>query len=73
MPGGGTPTLAFAGREREVVALLISTWFLTLPHGLFALCQRNPRLLLYALPFQASAAATHELAADPRHFGAQIE
>jgi hypothetical protein len=35
------------------------------------LCQRNPRVL-YDLLFQASAAAMQELAADPKHLGAQI-
>ena len=43
----------------------------TLPHALIPLCQRNPRVL-YDLLFQASAAALLEVAADPKHLGAQI-
>ena len=43
----------------------------TLPHALIPLCQRNPRIL-YDLLFQASAAAMLEVAADPKHLGAQI-
>jgi Putative transposase len=43
----------------------------TLPHTLHALCCRNAALL-YHLLFRASAATLLEVAADPRHLGADI-
>ena len=43
----------------------------TLPHALLPLAYRNgPRL--YTWLFQASAATLREVAADPRHLGAEI-
>ena len=42
----------------------------TLPHGLIPLCQCNPQLL-YNLLFRASAATMLEIAADPKHLGAE--
>jgi hypothetical protein len=43
----------------------------TLPHELNRLCEQNPALL-YNLLFQASAATLQEVAADPKHMGAEI-
>ncbi len=43
----------------------------TLPHALDAVCQRNAAPL-YHLLFRASAATLLEVAADPRHLGADI-
>src|SRR5262249_25831395 len=43
----------------------------TLPHTLHPLCRRNAALL-YHLLFQASAATLLEVAAHPRHLGAEI-
>jgi hypothetical protein len=60
-----------AAREKEVLEVPYFHVVFTLPHSLIPLCQRNPRVL-YDLLFQASAAAMQELAADPRHLGAQI-
>ena len=43
----------------------------TLPHELNPLCQRN-QALLFNLLFRSSAAAMLEVAADPKHLGAEI-
>lgn len=43
----------------------------TLPHALLPLCHRNAARV-YAWLFQASAAALRDVAADPRHLGAEI-
>ncbi len=43
----------------------------TLPHELIPLCQYNPKVL-YNLLFQATAATLLEIAADPKHLGAEI-
>lgn len=60
-----------SAREKEVLDVPYFHVVFTLPHALIPLCQRNPRVL-YDLLFQASAAAMQELAADPKHLGAQI-
>src|SRR6202163_1013168 len=60
-----------AAREKELLGVPYFHVVFTLPHALIPLCQRNPRVL-YDLLFQASAAAMQELAADPKHLGAQI-
>jgi hypothetical protein len=60
-----------AAREQEVLGAPYFHVIFTLPHALIPLCQRNPRIL-YDLLFQASAAAMLEVAADPKHLGAQI-
>ncbi|HEV3120238.1 MAG TPA: transposase zinc-binding domain-containing protein [Gemmataceae bacterium] len=60
-----------AAREKEVLGVPYFHVVFTLPHSLIPLCQRNPRVL-YDLLFQASAAAMLEVAADPKHLGAQI-
>src|ERR1700730_520335 len=60
-----------AAREQELLGVPYFHVVFTLPHTLIPLCQRNPRIL-YDLLFQASAAAMLEVAADPKHLGAQI-
>ncbi len=60
-----------AAREKELLGVPYFHVVFTLPHALIPLCQRNPRVL-YGLLFQASAAAMLEVAADPKHLGAQI-
>jgi hypothetical protein len=60
-----------AAREQELLGVPYFHVVFTLPHALIPLCQRNPRIL-YDLLFQASAATMLEVAADPKHLGAQI-
>jgi len=60
-----------AAREREVLGVPYFHIVFTLPHELNALCQQNPTLL-YKLLFQTSAATLLEVAADPKHLGAEI-
>src|SRR4029077_16755863 len=60
-----------AAREQELLGVPYFHVVFTLPHALIPLCQRNPRIL-YDLLFQASAASMLEVAADPKHLGAQI-
>jgi Transposase zinc-binding domain/Putative transposase len=43
----------------------------TLPHQLVPLAQQQPRLA-YSLLFEAASASVAEMAADPRHLGAQV-
>ena len=43
----------------------------TLPHGLLSLASRNSARL-YTWLFQASAPTLREVAADPRHLGAEL-
>ena len=58
-------------RERELLDVPYVHVVFTLPHGLLPLAYRNsPRL--YTWLFQASAATLREVAADPRHLGAEI-
>jgi hypothetical protein len=58
-------------REKELLGVPYFHVVFTLPHALIPLCQRNPRVL-YDLLFRASAAAMLEVAADPKHLGAQL-
>lgn len=60
-----------AAREREVLGVPYFHVVFTLPHELNPLCQYNPEVL-YGLLFQASAATLLEVAADPKHLGAEI-
>jgi hypothetical protein len=60
-----------AAREREVLGVSYFHVVFTIPHELNALCQYNPEVL-YGLLFQASAATLLEVAADPKHLGAEI-
>jgi hypothetical protein len=58
-------------RARDLLDVPYVHVVLTLPHGLLPLAYRNsPRL--YTWLFQASAATLREVAADPRHLGAEI-
>ena len=60
-----------AAREREVLGVPYFHVVFTLPHELNPLCQYNPEVL-YGLLFQTSAATLLEVAADPKHLGAEI-
>lgn len=60
--------------EKQQEMLLPAPYFMltfTLPEGLRALARRRQKLI-YRLLFRASAAATQELARDPRFVGGQI-
>lgn len=58
-------------RQAELLPTTYSHVVFTLPHALSALVLQNKRLL-YDLLFRASAEALLEVAANPRHLGAQI-
>jgi Putative transposase/Transposase zinc-binding domain len=58
-------------RERELLDVPYVHVVFTLPHALLPLTYRNSARL-YAWLFQASAATLREVAADPRHLGAEI-
>jgi Putative transposase/Transposase zinc-binding domain len=60
-----------AARERELLDVSYVHVVFTLPHTLNPLCRRNAARL-YDLLFRASAATLIEVAADPRHLGAEI-
>jgi hypothetical protein len=60
-----------AAREKEVLGVPYFHVVFTLPHELNPLCQYNPEVL-YGLLFQTSAATLLEVAADPKHLGAEI-
>ena len=60
-----------AAREQELLATSYFHVVLTLPHELNLLAQDNPRQF-YHLLFTASAATLLEIAADPKHLGAEI-
>jgi len=60
-----------AARERELLATDYFHVVFTVPHELNLLAQDNPRLF-YHLLFTASAATLLEVAADPKHLGAEI-
>jgi hypothetical protein len=60
-----------AAREREVLGVPYFHVVFTIPQELNPLCQYNPEVL-YGLLFQASAATLREVAADPKHLGAEI-
>ena len=60
-----------AARERELLDVPYVHVVFTLPHALLPLCYRNATQL-YTWLFQASAAALREVAANPRHLGAEI-
>jgi hypothetical protein len=60
-----------AARDRELLGVPYFHVVFTLPHQLNRLCGQNPALL-YNLLFQASAATLQEIAADPKHMGAEI-
>ena len=58
-------------RERELLDVPYVHVVFTLPHALLPLAYRNSTRL-YTWLFQASAATLREVAADPRHLGAEI-
>jgi hypothetical protein len=58
-------------REKEVLGVPYFHVVFTIPHELNPLCQYNPEVL-YGLLFQASASTLLEVAADPKHLGAEI-
>jgi hypothetical protein len=58
-------------RERELLDVPYVHVVFTLPHTLLPLVYRNSAWL-YTWLFQASAATLREVAADPRHLGAEI-
>jgi hypothetical protein len=58
-------------RERELLDVPYVHVVFTLPHALLPLCHRNAALV-YTLLLQTSAATLLEIAADPRHLGAEI-
>jgi predicted Zn-ribbon and HTH transcriptional regulator len=60
-----------AARERELLATSYFHVVFTVPHELNLLALENPRLL-YDLLFAASAQTLLEIAADPKHLGAEI-
>lgn len=60
-----------AAREQELLETIYFHVVFTLPQQLNALAMRNPRLL-YNLLFATAAATLLEVAADPKHLGAQI-
>jgi hypothetical protein len=60
-----------AARERDLLDVPYVHVVFTLPHTLDLLCRRNAACV-YHLLFRASAATLLEVAADPRHLGAEI-
>jgi hypothetical protein len=60
-----------AARQRELLAVPYVHVVFTLPHALAPLVLHNKKLL-YTLLFRASAATLLEIAADPKHLGAEI-
>ena len=58
-------------RQQELLTVLYFHVVFTLPHELNILVRANPALL-YNLLFQASAQTLREVAADPKHLGAEI-
>jgi hypothetical protein len=58
-------------REAELLATRYFHVVFTVPHELAPLCQRNQRVL-YNLLFRTSAETMLEIAADPKHLGAEI-
>lgn len=60
-----------AAREQELLETPYFHVVFTLPHALGPLCRTNSQIL-YNLLFQTSAQTMLEIAADPKHLGAQI-
>jgi hypothetical protein len=60
-----------AAREQELLAVGYFHLVFTLPHQLSALALQNKKVL-YDLLFRASAETLLEVAADPRHLGAEV-
>ena len=70
VPGAGAGALAARARARAARRAVCARR-LHAPHGLLSLAYRNSARL-YTWLFQASAATLREVAADPRHLGAEI-
>jgi hypothetical protein len=60
-----------SARQRELLAVPYVHLVFTIPHTLSSLVLHNKKLL-YGLMFRASAATLLEIAADPKHLGAEI-
>jgi hypothetical protein len=60
-----------AARQKELLDVAYVHVVFTLPHDLAPLVFHNKKLL-YTLLFRASAATLLEIAADPKHLGAEI-
>jgi len=60
-----------SARERELLAVPYVHLVFTLPHKLAPLLLHNKKLL-YALLFRASGQTLEQIAADPKHLGAEI-
>jgi hypothetical protein len=60
-----------AAREQELLDTPYFHVVFTLPHALAPLCRTNPQAL-YNLLFRTSAQTMLEIAADPKHLGAEI-
>ena len=60
-----------SARQGELLAVPYAHLVFTIPHALSSLALQNKQLL-YALLFRASAATLLEIAADPKHLGAEI-
>jgi len=60
-----------AARTKELMAVPYVHVVFTLPHQLASLAFHNKRIL-YSLLFRASSASLLEIAADPKHLGAEI-
>ena len=58
-------------RQQELLAVPYMHMVFTIPHTLSSLTLHN-KALLYTLLFRASAATLLEIAADPKHLGAEI-
>jgi len=58
-------------RQQELLPVSYYHLVFSLPHGLVPLMWQNKRRL-FALLFEASAAALLEVAADPKHLGAEV-
>jgi hypothetical protein len=60
-----------SARQGELLAVPYAHLVFTIPHALSSLALQNKQLL-YTLLFRASAATLIEIAADPKHLGAEI-
>jgi predicted Zn-ribbon and HTH transcriptional regulator len=60
-----------AARQQELLPVSYYHLVFSVPHALVTLIWQNKRLLLKLL-FEASAATLLEIAADPKHLGAEI-
>ena len=68
---GAAQAAWLAAREREILETAYCHVVFTLPHALGPLALQNPRLL-YGLLFRTVAQTLQDIAADPKHLGAEI-